>query len=162
MRAAFTALRGVLYSVAFVLTWVWVAVAVRSYDARLPFVVAPWLRPVGVAFAIAGLLLDAWCVTTFIIRGRGTPAPFDPPREFVASGPYRYVRNPMYIGGFLVLLGAGLATRSPAMALLAVLFLLLAHLLVMVYEERTLERRFGESYLHYKATVRRWLPRVPS
>ena len=42
--------------------------------------------------------MTAWCIGTFVTKGQGTPAPFDPPREFVASGPYRYVRNPMYIG----------------------------------------------------------------
>lgn len=159
MRDAFTALRGLVYAAAFVLMWGWVAVVVQRYDARLPFAVATWLRPVGMALAAAGALLAAWCVVTFVTRGRGTPAPFDPPREFVATGPYRYVRNPMYIGGALVILGVGLVLRSPAIVLLSVAFLLFFHLFVVLYEERTLESRFGESYLRYKATVKRWLAR---
>ena len=90
-----------------------------------------------------------------------TPAPFDAPREFVAAGPYRYVRNPMYIGGFGVLLGAGLALQSPAIVGLAVLFLLLVHLLVLLYEEPVLDGRFGDPYRRYKSSVHRWLPRSP-
>jgi protein-S-isoprenylcysteine O-methyltransferase Ste14 len=151
-------LRAVIYSAAFVLLWWWVAVSVRPFDARLPFVIPAWAFPFGVALALVGGLLALWCIVTFVARGRGTPAPFDPPREFVAAGPYRYVRNPMYVGGFGVLFGAGLALPSPSIVGLAVLFLLLVHLLVVLYEEPSLTRRFGDPYRRYKSTVHRWLP----
>lgn len=157
----FLVLRAVFYSALFILLWAWLAVAVRPLDARLPFSVPVWARPLGLALALAGSLLVVWCISTFAARGRGTPAPFDPPRDFVAAGPYRYVRNPMYIGGFGVLFGAGLAVRSPSIAGLAVVFLLLVHLLVLLYEEPALAGRFGEPYLRYKSSVRRWLPRSP-
>ncbi len=155
-------LRAALYVSAFVLLWAWLAAAVQPYDARLPVTVPVWARPLGLALALAGALLALWCIVTFVAEGRGTPAPFDPPREFVAAGPYRYVRNPMYIGGFGVLLGAGLSLRSPAIIGLAFLFLLLTHLLVLLYEEPALAGRFGDPYLRYKSSVRRWLPRPPS
>lgn len=157
----FVAVRAVLVSLAFVLLWAWLAVSVQPLDAGLPFTIPVWVRPLGWALALAGALLALWCIGTFAARGRGTPAPFDPPREFVAAGPYRYVRNPMYIGGFGVILGAGLALGSPAIIGLAVLFLLLAHLLVLLYEEPALGSRFGDPYLHYKSSVHRWLPRSP-
>jgi protein-S-isoprenylcysteine O-methyltransferase Ste14 len=98
---------------------------------------------------------------TFVVRGRGTPFPLDPPVVFVPTGPYRYVRNPMYIGGALVLAGYGLLQQSASVVLLSVLFLLGAHLLVLLLEEPGLERRFGDSYAAYKQAVNRWLPRVP-
>ncbi|MEA2600157.1 MAG: hypothetical protein QOF89_1149 [Acidobacteriota bacterium] len=159
--ALFVVLRAVLYSSGFVLLWWWLAALVRPFDDRLPFTTPVWVRPLGWALVLAGALLDLWCILTFVARGRGTPAPFDPPRELVAAGPYRYVRNPMYIGGFGVLFGAGLALRSPSIAGLAVLFLLLVHLLVWLYEEPALESRFGDPYLRYKLAVHRWLPRTP-
>ena len=152
-------LRAAVYSSAFVLLWAWLAASVQPLDARLPFSVPAWARLPGWILALAGAFLALWCIATFVARGLGTPAPFDPPREFVAAGPYRYVRNPMYIGGFGVLLGAGLIVRSPSILGLAFLFLLLTHLLVLLYEEPALTRRFGGPYLQYKSSVRRWLPR---
>ena len=59
-----------------------------------------------------GAVILLWSFWNFLMQGRGTPAPFDPPREFVASGPYRYVRNPMYLGAIGVLLGAALMVGS--------------------------------------------------
>jgi protein-S-isoprenylcysteine O-methyltransferase Ste14 len=153
-------LRAVLYSSAFVLLWAWLAVTVRPFDARLAFTVPDWIRPLGWVLALAGALLALWCISTFVARGRGTPAPFDPPREFVAVGPYRYVRNPMYVGAFGVIVGSGLVLQSPSIAGLAVLFLLFTHLLVLLYEEPVLAGRFGDPYLRYKSSVRRWLPRL--
>ena len=155
----FVALRAALWATAFVVLWIWLARSVRPLDPRLPFSLPPWVRLPGLALAGAGALLTLGCVTAFATRGRGTPAPFDPPREFVAVGPYRYVRNPMYLGAFGVLLGAGLALRSLAISGLAVLFLLIAHFFVLLYEEPSLTARFGDPYLRYKASVHRWLPR---
>ena len=154
-------LRAALYASAFALLWAWLAASVQPFDARLPFAIPAWAHPLGWALALAGALLALWCIATFAARGRGTPAPFDPPREFVAAGPYRYVRNPMYIGGFGVLLGAGLIVRSPSIVGLAFLFLLLMHLFVLLYEEPALTGRFGDPYRDYKSAVRRWLPRAP-
>jgi protein-S-isoprenylcysteine O-methyltransferase Ste14 len=154
--------RGVIYAGAFVALWAWLAVSAQRLDEQLPAASPSWLRLPGFVIALAGALLAAWCIATFLTRGRGTPAPFDPPREFVAAGPYRYVRNPMYIGGFGVLLGAGLAVESLSIVGLAVVFLLLMHVLVLVHEEPSLAARFGDAYLSYKAQVNRWWPRLPA
>lgn len=158
----FVVLRAALWAAAFALLWFYIARSVQPFDAGLSYTIPAWARPLGVALVVAGALLDLWCVGTFALRGRGTPAPFDPPREFVAAGPYRYVRNPMYIGAFGILLGAGLIVRSPSIAGLAFLFVLIAHLFVLLYEEPGLARRFGESYLRYKSEVHRWLPLLTS
>lgn len=160
LSRTFVILRAVFYSAAFILLWAWLAVLVRPFDARLAFTVPTWIRPLGWALSLAGALLALWCISTFVARGRGTPAPFDPPREFVAAGPYRYVRNPMYIGGFGVIFGAGLVLPSPSILGLAVLFLLIFHLFVLLYEEPALAGRFGDPYLRYKSSVHRWLPRL--
>jgi protein-S-isoprenylcysteine O-methyltransferase Ste14 len=161
LSRSFTILRGLVYSAAFVWLWTWLAIQVRPLDARISVSLPPWLRLPGFVLAGAGALLAGTCIATFVGRGRGSPAPFDPPSEFVASGPYRYVRNPMYVGGTGVLLGAGLALGSPAIVLLAVAFLLTMHLFVVLHEEPTLAARFGASYQQYRSSVHRWLVRRP-
>lgn len=98
------------------------------------------------------------CVALFVVRGEGTAAPFDPPRRFVASGPYRFVRNPMYLGAALVLSGFGLYSRSPSVLGLVALAALFVHLFVVLVEEPGLESRFGEGYRDYKVRVKRWSP----
>lgn len=157
VHRAFTLLRGVIYSACFIWLWTWLAMVARSYDDRLAMALPLWLRPVGFALGVAGALVAATCIATFIVKGRGTPAPFDPPREFVASGPYRYVRNPMYLGAASVILGAGLVVSSPSIVLLAFGFLAIMHLFVILHEEPALAREFGASYQAYRASVHRWL-----
>lgn len=149
MRAAF-------YATTFVLLWAWLALSVRPLDDRFGWSLPTWAAPLGVVLAAAGGALALACVVVFVSAGRGTPAPFDPPREFVAVGPYRTVRNPMYVGGLAVLLGSGLILRSVAIVGLALVFWGVAHLFVLLYEEPTLERTFGHSYLAYKERVHRW------
>jgi phospholipid methyltransferase len=161
MRTFFIAIRTVFYAACFVLFWGWLASGIRGYDARLNIALSPAWRLVGMLFMVAGAVIVLACLASFIVRGRGTPAPFDPPLAFVPSGPYRYVRNPMYIGAALVLGGYGLLERSAAIAIFALAFLLVFHVFVVLVEEPGLERRFGESYLAYKRAVHRWLPRPP-
>jgi protein-S-isoprenylcysteine O-methyltransferase Ste14 len=157
----FAAVRALLYAAAFVLLWSWVITWAVRFDEGLAVVLPAWLRILGMLLIVAGAALLAWSIGAFVLIGRGTPAPFDAPRRFVATGPYRYVRNPMYLGAISVILGVGLVQRSPATVGVALLFLALAHLFAVLYEERTLERQFGESYRRYKASVPRWLPRPP-
>jgi protein-S-isoprenylcysteine O-methyltransferase Ste14 len=121
------------------------------------------LGPVGVTGLVVSLLggsLALWCILTFVLLGKGTPAPFDPPRHLVVAGPYRYVRNPMYLGAGLALAGAALVNRSIALLSYTALFLLATHLFVVFYEEPTLSRLFGADYQAYRAKVRRWLPHL--
>ena len=113
------------------------------------------------AFKAPSVLQDAAlsCILTFVFVGRGTPAPFDPPRQLVARGPYAFVRNPMYLGAAAALLGAALYYRSPALAAYAIAFLIATHLFVRLYEEPTLRRTFGDEYESYCRRVGRWWPR---
>jgi protein-S-isoprenylcysteine O-methyltransferase Ste14 len=115
---------------------------------------------VGMIIGAAGATVALWCIFTFVFVGRGTPAPFDPPRRLVIEGPYRFVRNPMYIGAGLALAGAALFYESWPLLGYAGLFLLATHLFVVLYEEPALRGTFGQEYGAYCGRVRRWWPRV--
>jgi protein-S-isoprenylcysteine O-methyltransferase Ste14 len=112
----------------------------------------------GAIIGTAGVLLALWCISTFVWIGRGTPAPFDPPRRLVIRGPYRFVRNPMYIGAGLALGGAALFYESLPLSAYGGAFLLACHLFVLSYEEPTLKRTFGPEYEAYCQRVSRWWP----
>lgn len=112
----------------------------------------------GMAVGASGAVLALWCIVTFIVIGRGTPAPFDPPRRLVVVGPYRLVRNPMYIGAALALAGAALFYESWALLGYCVAFAFVTHLFVVAYEEPTLRATFGSPYVRYCERVRRWRP----
>ncbi len=161
MNRLFVATRAVLWASGFVALWTWLALRVRDADVAagrfLPFAtVFP-----GLALAAAGAVVVLWCLVSFVAVGHGTPAVFDPPRRFVAVGPYRWVRNPMYLGASGVLAGSGLAFRSPSVVLLAAVGLVLAHAFVVLAEEPGLERRFGEGFREYRRATNRWIPRPP-
>jgi protein-S-isoprenylcysteine O-methyltransferase Ste14 len=113
----------------------------------------------GAGLVLAGGALAVWCIFAFAFIGKGTPAPFDPPRRLVVRGPYRLVRNPMYIGAGIALLGAALFYRSWSLLGYAAMFGLAAHLLVITHEEPTLSRLFGADYDEYRRTVGRWIPK---
>ena len=112
----------------------------------------------GMILVALGTALALWCVFTFVFIGKGTPAPFDPPRKLVVRGPYRFVRNPMYIGAGMTLAGAALYYQSLSIFIYAALFFLITHLFVVLYEEPTLQRTFGDEYKEYFCRVRRWMP----
>ncbi len=114
----------------------------------------------GMVLGAAGAAVALWCIFTFATVGRGTPAPFDPPRRLVIQGPYRFVRNPMYIGAGLALAGAALFYQSWPLLGYAGAFLLATHLFVLGCEEPALRRTFGPDYEAYCRQVRRWWPRV--
>ena len=116
-----------------------------------------WL---GLWLILNGAGLAGWCVNLFNVEGRGTPVPFDPPKRFVAGGPYRFVRNPMALGLFLVLTGETILYRSRAVLAYLLLVITVVALFVRFVEEPGLERRFGVGYREYKRQVPRWVPRV--
>jgi protein-S-isoprenylcysteine O-methyltransferase Ste14 len=115
---------------------------------------------IGSILGCAGGMVAWWCISTFAWIGKGTPALFDPPRRLVIRGPYRFVRNPMYIGAGLALGGAALYFMSAILLIYGSIFLLATHLFVVFYEEPTLRRTFGQDYEAYCHRVKRWLPRV--
>ena len=123
-----------------------------------PLSTLAWIGALPLAF---GVVLSAWCVIEFARRGRGTPAPWDAPRRCVTSGPYRFVRNPMYLAGASVVLGEAIAFGSLPLFIYLVVLIAVWHSFVVLYEEPTLSRQFGADYAGYRARVGRWVPRTP-
>jgi len=152
--------RAAVFGAMFLTFWGWIALSTRRFDPAVG-VAGPPAGPVlgGIVLA-CGAVLAFTCVALFVVRGRGTPAPFDAPRVFVATGPYRIVRNPMYVGGWLMLVGLALVDGSIAMLAFSLVWLALAHLFAVAYEEPTLHARFGGSYAEYRHRVGRWLPSI--
>ena len=123
-----------------------------------PSTIGVW-QIAGMLFGVAGAALALACILTFVFVGRGTPAPFDPPRRLVVRGPYRVVRNPMYLGAGLALAGAALFYQSIPLLGYAGLFLLITHVFVVVYEEPTLRQTFERDYDAYCSRTGRWWPK---
>lgn len=114
----------------------------------------------GLFFLGVGLLGAMTTMSLFTTEGQGTPAPWAPPKRFVARGPYAYVRNPMILSVFSILLAESLIFGSVALLLLFLLFCFINHFYFIYVEEPGLRKRFGKDYLDYKAHVRRWIPRL--
>ncbi|HEY6218996.1 MAG TPA: methyltransferase [Gemmatimonadaceae bacterium] len=115
-------------------------------------------RVVAIALFAIGMGILLWCFRDFVVRGRGTPAPYDPPRKLVVEGLYRFTRNPMYVGIVTALFGESLWRWSSSLALYAIAVAVAFHLRVLLYEEPKLTELFGEEFLTYKRQVPRWLP----
>lgn len=125
----------------------------------MDMVSSPILRILGVLLMALGICGFSWVSQAFVRLGKGTPAPFDPPKEFVANGLYRFVRNPMYLGAVTVILGEAILFGSWRLFIYAAAVLATLHFFVILYEEPSLYRRFGEPYRQYTQTVPRWMPR---
>ena len=156
-RRLFALLRTAFFATIFLLLWLrWVPlwfVGSHAYDNP---------RPAGLAILAIGLLLGLWCAFEFAWRGLGTPAPFDPPRKLVVTGLYRFVRNPMYVGVGIAILGEAVAfprLTNFSLLLLIVLWIVVTGV-ILFYEEPTLRRLFGDDYIEYCRNVRRWIPRL--
>lgn len=134
---------------------VYVPWLILTRDGRLPAPAAWYAVPI---IAI-GVVLYLWCVWLFAAIGRGTPGYWDAPRRFVVAGPYRWVRNPIYIAALLIVSGEAWLYLSRGLLLYAVALAAAFHLLVIGYEEPKLRARFGMEYQAYQHTVSRWIPR---
>ena len=106
---------------------------------------------------LAGLLVLLWCVRDFYVAGKGTLAPWDPPRRLVTVGLYRFSRNPMYVGVLLILIGWTAAFRTRSLLIYTIAVAILFHLRVIMFEEPWLARTFAQEWPSYKSRVPRWL-----
>ena len=142
---------------------VYIPGAILWFLAESPAAIAPagvaqprfWIA---IVLAATGLVLAVWTVRLFLIAGKGTPAPWAPPKRLVVHGPYRHVRNPMITSVLLMLGAESLFFRSLHLTGWMLVFFLINTLYFSLVEEPGLERRFGDSYRGYKANVSRWIP----
>jgi len=112
----------------------------------------------GIIPVLGGVVLRFWASSTIFNTGKGTPLYSRPPKALVTTGPYRLIRNPLYLGGFLIYLGIIIVIPSLFLAILGLIGLPIIYIGV-IREEKGLETRFGEDYRRYKQRVPRWIPR---
>jgi protein-S-isoprenylcysteine O-methyltransferase Ste14 len=119
-----------------------------------------FMQAAGVILIISGVVIYVWTVWDFATFGRGTPLPVDAPKQLVVHGLYRYIRNPMYLGVFMTILGWACVFADTKLLVYFIAVSLTVHLFVIGYEEPHLAKTFGEQYISYKASVGRWIPMV--
>jgi protein-S-isoprenylcysteine O-methyltransferase Ste14 len=128
-----------------------------NWLAPLPFLPAdlpaPWL---GVTVFVLALALVAWAIVTMTRAGSNIPTN-RPTTTIVEGGPYRFTRNPIYLGMFLGLIGLAIAFDNLWLLMMLVPFALVIRYGVVAREEAYLERKFGDVYIGYRSRVRRWL-----
>ena len=118
------------------------------------------LRTLGLLLIAGGLYLLVECFGRFALQGHGTPAPIAPPDRLIVSGPYRRVRNPMYVAVVALILGQAALFPDFRLLAYAAAVWLGFHLFVLIYEEPALRRAFPEDYAAFTAAVPRWRPRL--
>lgn len=117
------------------------------------------IQIVGPVLIVVGIVLFASTLRRFATEGKGTLAPWDPPRKLVVHGPYRYVRNPMISGVLIILLGEAFALLSPSHFWWVLTFFVINAVYIPLLEEPFLQSRFGDSYTEYRRHVPRLIPR---
>ncbi|PYQ37691.1 MAG: hypothetical protein DMG99_20600 [Acidobacteria bacterium] len=129
----------------------WGSWNLRLLDAPISVALPERLKPEGMALLVIGEIIVLVC-------GGILSTPGVLPTDFVAFGPFRYVRNPMSLGAVTMMFGWALVCRSISILILSVTLFLALHGFVVFVEEPGLEKRFGNSYLQYKRSVHRWIP----
>lgn len=156
-RRLFAVVRTIIVSALFVSIWTWFLPRwiVGNGAFENP-------RPLGWIVIGIGGVIALGCALEFAWRGLGTPAPFDPPRRLVVSGFYRWVRNPMYVGMGIVLIGQAVTypRLTTTMLVMAAILWGAVTLFIITFEEPTLRSKFGDDYAAYCRSVRRWIPRL--
>jgi protein-S-isoprenylcysteine O-methyltransferase Ste14 len=131
-----------------------------GWDMRRPSAFRAPVLAVGAILLLAGLTFLTHAFVRFVIEGFGTPAPIAPPMRLVVGGPYRYVRNPMYVAVVAIIIGQALILAQPVLLVYALVAWLIVAGFVRWYEEPTLARRFGADYDAYRHAVPAWWPRL--
>ena len=132
-------------------------VALDLWGAAAPIPIEPWLRiALGVLFGAAGVTLAVWARIHFLRTGQSV-IPWTPTPELIIQGPYRFTRNPMYVGLTLITVGVGVALNNLWIVVFAVPALLALHGIAVLPEEKYLQEKFGDSYRAYLTRVRRYL-----
>jgi protein-S-isoprenylcysteine O-methyltransferase Ste14 len=127
---------------------------------RIPAGEPLWQMALAAVLIAAGSIPAFESMKRFVFVGRGTLVPAVPTERLVVSGFYQHVRNPMYTGLLVVLIGEAILFASRHMVVYLAVVWLVTHFFICVYEEPTLSRRYGVEYLNIKKHVPRWIPRL--
>ena len=140
----------------------WLPRQVNLPFSESPFRIEPclWQIILGRLSLFAGAAIYLWCAWDFSVKGLGTPAPIDAPRNLVVNGLYRFVRNPMYLGVFSLIVSRAIFYWSLPIVLYLLFVMVCVNLFIHLYEEPHLRKIFGEQYLEYCRRVPRWIPRL--
>ncbi|HUN81515.1 MAG TPA: isoprenylcysteine carboxylmethyltransferase family protein [Phycisphaerae bacterium] len=167
------ALRSLLYTIGFLLIVLGVLPSVfflverkLTTDQPARFIIQQyWVlfrTAAGMSVFAAGLISYAACSAWLIFFGRGPHVEFDPPKVFVATGPYRWVRNPVVITLIVTAAGEAIYLWSIGIGAFVALGCIFAQYQVTKIEEPLLRKRFGETYDAYCRSVNRWIPKPPA
>ena len=154
--------------VAAVVTALWFVIAPGLGGVLVPYLLTGWqgtgmpwpVAALGAFLLVATSILLVLCFARFVTEGRGTPLPAAPTETVLVGGPYRYVRNPMYLAGLGVVLGQGLLLGRIVLFLYAAGLFLAFLALVHGYEEPLMKRWYGTAYDDYQRAVPAWWPRL--
>src|SRR5215203_1159240 len=129
------------------------------WDFGPPWPASALIAVIGVLITVAGTAVLVNAFVRFAWEGRGSPAPVAPTEELVITGPYRWVRNPMYLAVVAAIIGQALLLRQVSLLIYAGVVAAAFLTFVKLYEERVLFERYGEAYRRYRSTVPGWIPR---
>jgi protein-S-isoprenylcysteine O-methyltransferase Ste14 len=132
---------------------------VTQWDFGPPWPASALFAVIGVLLIVAGAAVLVNAFVRFAWEGRGTPAPVAPTEELVITGPYRWVRNPMYLAVLAAIIGQALLLRQVTLLIYAAVMATAFLSFVKLYEERVLSARYGEAYRRYQEAVPGWIPR---
>jgi protein-S-isoprenylcysteine O-methyltransferase Ste14 len=115
-----------------------------------------FIRTTGLICLLLGLAIFLYCSQLFKTIGKGTPVPVEPPKKLVVEGLYKYSRNPIYVGYWLILIGESLILGQILVLIYSIIFIVGLHLYIVCFEEEELRKRFGEEYTQYLMKVPRY------
>jgi protein-S-isoprenylcysteine O-methyltransferase Ste14 len=155
------ALFGNLLFLIFILPFfmIWIPKQIISSPTQFFHINLGPVRYVGMVPILLGAVVYLSCLISFVFSGKGTPILFTTTQKLIVTGPYRFVRNPMYIAGVSVLAGEAILFQSPGILLYCLAMSGIFHVHVLM-EETFLKDTFGETYEAYRKAVPRWIPRL--
>lgn len=143
-----------------IITFLFAAIPVyldRVFD-NPGFISQPLNYILSIPLAIAGIILGIW-TTLIFFRSNGTPVPVNPPPMLITGGPYKYTRNPMHTGLFLIMIASGIYFGSLlSLLVFTPLYIFFDTLILKFIEEPELEKRLGEDYVQYKKRTPMFFP----
>lgn len=138
---------------------VWIPYRILSSPEHIYHFDIGVFRLFGLIFIALGVVIYVLCSGSFVFIGKGTPIPFTPTKELIVTGLFRFVRNPLYISGVLVLTGEAILFQSMGIIIYCMVMFGIFNVHVFM-EEMLLADKFGAAYEQYRNSVPRWIPRL--